>query len=402
MIDRLSNRDARRLFLTLHGLSEPVHRKMATADLNARIEQIGFVQVDSINTVERAHHMILHARNRTYRPKQLSQLLERDRSMFENWTHDASIIPSRYFPYWRPRFRKTAAHLQERWRKHRRPGFEAEVESVLDRISTSGPVMARELGGDQPKQAGGWWNWHPSKTALEYLWRTGALAVTRREGFQKVYDLAENVIPDEHRAHEPDDEETIEWACRSALERLGFASSGEIAGFWEAVSPAEAADWCRRNLGNGLRRVILEDADGSKPREVYANEDVFDRAAGSAEPLPTLRVLSPFDPMIRDRVRAKRLFGFDYRIEVFVPAAKRQYGYYVFPLLEGDRFVGRIDMKHQRQEDNALHVTGLWLEPGVRFGKARENALTAALDRMRRFGGADAVTFANGYLRDAK
>ena len=402
MTDRLSNRDARRLFLSQHGLTEPAHRKLSALELETRIQQIGFVQVDSINTVARAHHMILHARNRTFRPKQLTQLIERDRSMFENWTHDASIIPTEYYPDWRARFRKTGVRLRERWRKYRREGFEAEVDTILDRIAQSGPVMARDLGGDEPKRAGGWWNWHPSKTALEYLWRTGVLAVSRREGFQKVYDLTERVIPDEHRASEPDDEAAIDWACRSAINRLGFASSGEVAGFWESVSAAEAAKWCRENLGKGLRRIEVEGADGSKPREVFALEDVFERVAAVEEPLSGLRVLSPFDPMIRDRVRAKRLFDFDYRIEVFVPAAKRRYGYYVFPLLEGDRFVGRINMKHQRQEDGALHVTGLWPERGVKMGKARSRALEATLDQLRRFCDAEAVTFANGYLRDAK
>jgi uncharacterized protein YcaQ len=402
MTDRLSNRDARRLFLSQHGLTEPAHRKLSALELETRIQQIGFVQVDSINTVARAHHMILHARNRTFRPKQLTQLIERDRSMFENWTHDASIIPTEYYPYWRARFRKTGVRLRERWRKYRREGFEAEVDTILDRIAQSGPVMARDLGGDEPKRAGGWWNWHPSKTALEYLWRTGVLAVSRREGFQKVYDLTERVIPDEHRASEPDDEAAIDWACRSAINRLGVASSGEVAGFWESVSAAEAAKWCRENLGKGLRRIEVEGADGSKPREVFALEDVFERVAAVEEPLSGLRVLSPFDPMIRDRVRAKRLFDFDYRIEVFVPAAKRRYGYYVFPLLEGDRFVGRINMKHQRQEDGALHVTGLWPERGVKMGKARSRALEATLDQLRRFCDAEAVTFANGYLRDAK
>ncbi len=398
MTDQLSNRDARRLFLSRHGLSEPVHRKLTATQLEERIEQIGFVQVDSINTVARAHHMILHARNRTYRQKQLTKLIEKDRSMFENWTHDASIIPSQYFPYWRPRFRKTAARLRERWQKYRRPGFEAEAEAVLERISESGPVMARELGGDEPKQASGWWNWHPSKTALEYLWRTGVLAVSRREGFQKVYDLTERVIPEGHLADEPDEEAAIEWACRTAFARLGFATSGEIAGFWESISAAQAADWCRRNVGKGIRRIEVEALDGSKPREVFAVEDIFEQLEEVPDPLPVLRILSPFDPMIRDRVRANRLFGFDYRIEVFVPAAKRRYGYYVFPLLEGDRFIGRIDMKHLRQDGNVLHVTGLWLEPGVRFGKERGKALAAALDHQRRFCGADSVTFADGYL----
>ncbi len=395
----ISNRDARHLFMALHGLSEPAHAKLSDAALQAEIERIGFVQVDSINTVARAHHMILHARNRTYRPAQLTRLLEDHRSLFENWTHDAAIIPTRYYPYWRPRFRRTAIRLCEAWRKRRGPGFEAAIDSVRDRITATGPVRARDLAAGAPKQGAGWWNWHPGKTALEYLWRTGELAIARRDGFQKVYDLASRVIPDEHRADAPDapdDNAVIDWACRCALERLGFASPREIAAFWDTVSAAEAAAWCQRNLDKGVGLVRVEGADGAVSRDLFALEG----GAASVNPPPLiLRILSPFDPMIRDRVRAKRLFGFDYRIEVFVPAAKRQFGYYVFPLLEGDRFVGRIDMKHSRQDGNALRVTALWPEPGIRFGKQRTNALEAALDRTRRFCGADALVFENGYLR---
>ena len=399
MTDRLSNRDARRLFLNLHGLSEPVHRKLTDAELADRIERIGFVQIDSVNTVERAHHMILHARNRTYRPKQFERLLEKDRALFENWTHDASAIPTKFYPYWNHRFRLNAVHLRERWRKFRRPGFEQEAGSVLTRIATDGPVMARELGGEKPKNADGWWDWHPSKTALEYLWRTGALAVCRREGFQKVYDLTERVIPEAYRAEQPDKAETIDWLCRAALTRLGFATAGEIANYWETVSNPEAQEWCRANFGNGLRQIEIECVDVEKPRAVYAFGDVQDRLDEAPDPLPILRILSPFDPMIRDRQRAKRLFGLDYRIEIFVPAHKRQYGYYVFPILEGDRFVGRIDMKHRRQEDGSLHVTGLWPERGVKFGRARRRALDAALEHIRRLCGAEFVTFADGYFR---
>jgi len=385
--------------MALHGLSEPARRKLSAADLRTGIERIGFVQVDSIATVARAHHMILHARNPAYRPAHLTQLLESDRALFENWTHDAAIIPTRYYPYWRPRFRQTAIRLREAWRKRRRPRFEAALDSVRERIAVSGPLMARDLAGDRPKQSAGWWNWHPGKTALEYLWRTGELAITRREGFQKVYDLASRVIPDEFRDRELGDGAVLDWTCRSALERLGFASPREIAGFWDAVSVAEAAAWCERNRGHGVRLVRVEGADGTVSRDLFALEDGL-LAASVNPPPPILRILSPFDPMIRDRARAKRLFGFDYRIEVFVPAAKRHYGYYVFPLLEGDRFVGRIDMKQSRRDDNALRVAGLWPEAGLRFGKSRSRALESALERTRRLCGADAVVFTNGYLHD--
>lgn len=398
----IPNAAARRLFLHLQGLSGPPNRKLARAGLLGLVERLGFVQVDSINTVERAHHMILFARNQTYAKGDLVRLLERERALFENWTHDASIIPTAFYPWWERRFARDAARLRARWRHWHSGEFEHMLDDILAHLRAEGPAMSRHLRRQQDASAesvsGGWWDWHPSKTALEYLWRTGALAVDRREGFQKVYDLAERVIPAEYRAGTAGD--YVDWFCRGALDRLGIATTGEIAAFWDAVTPEEARAWCRERLGGELIEVEVEPADGSKPRLAFARPDILERIAAAPEPPGRLRVLSPFDPLIRDRARARRLFGFDYRIEVFVPAAKRTYGYYVFPLLEGDRLVGRIDMKCDRGE-GALRVTGLWWEPGVKPTAARRRALDAELDRQRKFAGAGRVEFAHGYLKGA-
>lgn len=395
----IPNRQARRLFLHLQGLSARPDRKLTRPGLLGLVERLGFVQVDSINTVERAHHMILFARNQTYRKDDLARMLERDRELFENWTHDASIIPTAFYPYWQQRFARDAGRLRARWREWRREGFEEMLDDILGHVRAGGPAMARHLRRPHDKSAEGWWDWHPSKTALEYLWRTGALAVCRREGFQKVYDLAERVIPAAHRTAaaggEGDSRAYVDWFCRGALDRLGIATAGELAAFWDAVTLDEAKAWCRERLGDELVEVTVEPADGSKPRLAFARPDILDRAAAAPEPPGRLRVISPFDPLIRDRARTRRLFGFDYRIEVFVPAARRTYGYYVFPLLEGDRLVGRIDMKCDRR-DGVLRVTGLWLEPGVRPTNVRRRALDAELDRLRRFAGADRVDYAGG------
>ena len=398
----IANTTARRLFLERQGLARAPHRKLSQEGLLDLIDQLGFVQVDSINTVERAHHQILFSRNQTYRQKQLARLHERDAAVFENWTHDASIIPTAFYPYWRPKFAREAARLRARWRKWRRDGFEEVLDQVLRQVTDDGPVMARDLGNGEKKNAGGWWDWHPSKTALEFHWRTGALAVARREGFQKVYDLTERVIPEAHRTHEPDDAEFVDWACRSALDRLGFATSGELAAFWALVTPDEAKRWCREKLEAGeIIEVLAAPADGGKPRAAYAWSDLPDRLDDVPEPPARIRTLSPFDPLLRDRNRAQRLFGFDYRIEVFVPEAKRRYGYYVFPLLEGDRLIGRIDMKHERQA-GVLRVKGLWLEPKVRRSRGRMDGIAAELERMRRFTAADRVAFDDGYLKSAE
>ncbi|MCR9136316.1 MAG: winged helix DNA-binding domain-containing protein [Alphaproteobacteria bacterium] len=398
-LPRLSNRNARRLFLDRHALAEQPSGPARGAALHVLIERLGFVQVDSINTVERAHHMILFARRQAYRPKHLKPLLERDRHLFEHWTHDASIIPVAFFPYWRLRFDRSSVRLRERWQNWRRDGFAEKFDEVLDQVRQHGPVMSSEVGADEERSKGGWWDWHPSKTALEYLWRTGALSVCRREGFFKVYDLTERVIPAVHVSVEPGMAETVDWACNAALDRLGFATSGEIAAFWETVTPAEAKNWCNSALKQGaLIEIEVDSADGSRPRRCYARPDVFACADEAPAPPGRIRILSPFDPALRDRKRTERLFGFHYRIEVFVPAHKRVYGYYVFPVLEGDRLIGRIDMKCER-DAGVLKVKAYWPEPKAALSKGRRQRLETALERMARFTGCERVDFAAGWER---
>ena len=394
----LPNAAARRLFLHLHGLGEVPAGPAKGADLAALIARIGFVQVDSIPTVERAHHMILAARRPAYRPPALKRLLERDRALFEHWTHDASILPVALFPVWQLRFARDADRLRDNWKRWFRDGYEARFDTILSRIARDGPVTSSDVGEGEARGRGGWWDWHPSKTALEWLWRTGQLQITRRDGFQKVYDLTERVIPQEHRLPCPPVDAVVDWACSSALDRLGFATPGEICAYWNAVTPQEARDWCKAELAAGrITEIAVEGADG-RHRHSLARRDVLARAADAAEPPARLRVLSPFDPALRDRARAERLFGFHYRIEVFVPEAQRRYGYYVFPLLEGAGLVGRIDMK-ARRDAGVLQVRALWPEAGVRFGAGRLARLEVELDRMARFAGCDRVGFDDGWLR---
>ena len=392
---RISNRAARRLFLDRHGLCRPPPGE----DLAGLVERLGFVQVDSIATVERAHHMILASRRRNYRPRQLDNLLERRRALFEHWTHDASVIPMSFYPYWRLRFRRDAEVLRARWRNWRRAGFEERFDDVLERIREHGPVMARDFEGGRQRAEAGWWDWHPSKTALEFLWRTGALAIARREGFQKVFDLAERVVPEAFLNIAPAEEETLDWACAGALDRLGFATPREIASFWDTASLAEARAWCARQHADTLVEVEVEGARPGQIRRLLARPDADEQAERAPEPPGGVRVLSPFDPLLRDRKRAEWLFGFRFRIEIFVPEAKREYGYYVFPLLEGDRLIGRIDM---RRKEGRLRVGALWPERGVRLGKGRMERIGRELDRIARFAGCDRTVFENGWIRETR
>jgi len=397
-LPRLPNAIARRLFLNKHGLASAPKGSGKGEDLATVIDQLGFVQIDSINTVARAHHMILAARRPAYKEKNLKHLLERDRHLFEHWTHDAAVIPTEFFRHWRLRFARDREHLINRWRDWHKNGFEGKFDDVLKQISDHGPVTSATVGEDEERSSGGWWEWHPSKAALEFLWRTGDLSVCGRDGFQKVYDLTERVIPPQHLNAGYDRDETVDWAARSALERLGFATSGEISAFWDLISPHEAKDWCQQALAAGTIIEIEVESVDAKPRKTFALPQTLETLDRLPEPPSRVRILSPFDPALRDRKRAERLFGFSYRIEIFVPEPKRRYGYYVFPVLEGDRLVGRIDMKALRAE-NRLHVRAYWPEEGVRAAKGRIAKLNAELERMARFSGVSNVTFEADWLR---
>ncbi|WGW04853.1 winged helix-turn-helix domain-containing protein [Tropicibacter oceani] len=395
---RLENALARRLFLHKHALSEAPTGPSKGADLLELIQRIGFVQVDSVRTVERAHHMILFARRASYRPAHLDPVLEPGKGLFEHWTHDASVIPTDFYPHWQLRFARDRDRMRTRWEKWQRNGFAEKFDEVLGHIRDNGACGSADVGGDEERSSGGWWDWHPSKTALEYLWRTGVLSVVRRDSFRKIYDLTERVIAADLLQHRPDEAETVDWLCRQALDRLGFGTPGEIAAFWDTLRPAEVKAWSDAALTQGeIVPIEVQGADGTW-RKCMSFPDVREQALAAPDPTGRLRVLSPFDPALRDRKRAERLFGFHYRIEIFVPAPKRIYGYYVFPLLEGDRLVGRIDMTAHRG-DGVLDITALWPEHGVQWGAGRQARLEAELARMARFTGLEGLRWADGWLR---
>jgi uncharacterized protein YcaQ len=390
---------ARRMLLGAQGLLDDPARRATPSALCKLIQQMGFVQIDSINTIERAHHLILFSRLPEYRSHMLARLLEDTRELFEHWTHDASAIPTPWFPHWRHRFerhrRKMTSHKW--WQMRMGPEPEKTIEMVMQRIRRDGPLLSRDFEHDRnnhqlPEDS--WWGWKPQKAALEHLWRTGELAVAKRINFQKVYDLTERVLPQSQRLPIPDLDEHIDWACRSALERLGPATPREIAAFWNAVDLAQARQWCEKTRQRGeIIEVRVEALDGSAPKPAFMLADRLARALR----LPSenqvdgdIRLLAPFDPALRDRHRTRRLFNFDYTLEAFVPARKRRYGYYVLPMLEGDALIGRLDPKFHR-ERGTVEVRGLWLEPRVKPTKARKRKIDAAVERLAEFVGASSI-----------
>lgn len=392
----ISNEHARALILARSGLSG-VRQEGGTAALAPLIRKLGYVQVDSIKIIERAHHHILYSRHTAYRPRHLDRLQAKVPALFEHWTHDSSLIPIEHYPHWSHRFARSKANVAD-WRE--RFGDNRVLKTVRSHIESKGPSRARDfahMGG----RTGPWWGWGPAKAALEYLWRIGELAVLERDGFEKIYDLAERRIPSSLRDEKPSRGDTMDWTCNEAIARLGAATPRMIADFWGHASIPEAAKWVEAEKKAGrLIDVVLHGAPGRRGFAAVARPDIEAELAKLPAPTSRLRVLSPFDPVLRDRARSERIFGFDYRIEIFVPGHKRKFGYYVFPLLEGARFVGRIDMKAERAKDR-LAVKALWMEPRLSLSKARQTKLENELARQARLGDVRDIVFPQSALKTA-
>ena len=305
--------------------------------------------------------------------------------------HDAAVIPVEWAPQWQHRFRRFAKARRERMDgRCGRESLGRVCGRVRRRIEAEGALASADFD-DPHHEAGGWWSWKPAKVALEYLWRTGPLAVSSRENFQKRYDLTERFLPDLHGARPVTRRAYVDWACREALDRLVTATPRELAHFWDDVTAPEARIWAEGAVRRGEAIAVeVASANGAKPVRAFAAVDWKERL-DRVPPAPEgLRVLAPFDPVLRERERAARLFGFDYRFEAFVPAKKRRDGYYVLPLFRGDRFIGRFDPKLDRAT-GTLRVRKLQLEPDVRPTKRLASEVDESLDRLRAWLGAERI-----------
>lgn len=370
---KLSNADARRLWIWTNALADT---PTGACDLMGIINRLGFVQIDTIRNVTRAHNHILWSRNQNYREGAVWDHL-RAREVFEHFTHDASLIAGDVLPHWGLRFERLGAnYARSEWSNS---GLAKEqIAQIVDRIRVEGALSTHAF--DTKSKSREMWARPPHKKALDQLWYAGDLATCHRENFVKFYDLAERVFPVHSRA---EDAVALDWLGRAAMDRISFGTQGEVQRFWDVMSAQEAKAWIAQN--DELVPVEVSCADGSSYSGV-AHPDIETRLKSAPAPTTRLRILNPFDPLIRDRIRLAKLFGFAYRNEMFVPKAKRIWGYYVYPLLEGSRFVGRMELKADRAK-GLLDVTGFWAEPGVRWGAARRGKLEAELARFGRFAG---------------
>ncbi|MEM8697486.1 MAG: crosslink repair DNA glycosylase YcaQ family protein, partial [Pseudomonadota bacterium] len=298
MVLTLSNRDARRLWLEAQGLAET---PVGTLDVLAIVRRLGFVQLDTIQAVARAHHHILWSRNQNYREPMLDRLLADDRAIFEHFTHDASVLPIETYPFWRRQFERLGAKTR-RWEKTRAMLDADGRAAIRQRIEEEGPLSTHAF--DTKAASKEMWARPPHKMALDHMWYAGELATSHRENFTKYYDIGERVIPDHVREAEVADEAQIDWLCRSALDRLAFGSEGDVMRFWGATALDEVKTWRKVRAGD-LVTVELRCADGGT-LAALAPADIEQRLANLSAPTSRLRILNPFDPAVRDRTLLAR------------------------------------------------------------------------------------------------
>ncbi len=359
-----------RLALAAQGLlqAQPYGRGLEGA--RKAINHIGYVQIDTISVVERAHHHVFFSRVPKFKPAMTNQMLI-DGDIFEYWAHAAAFLPIADYRYSLP-YKHTIKTGQTHWYKNKDKKLMSEL---MARIRSDGPIRSRDVETNTTKRAG-WWDWKPAKKALEQMYMEGDLMVSNREGFQKTYDLTERVLPSNVNSQMPDMDEFASHIVDQQLRCHGFAS---LKGLTYQRRNAELRKAVKALVNERLAQRTLEQVQ-------LSSGDVFILEAGALEcRLPRLNnrmlILSPFDNSVIQRERLKALFQFDYQLECYLPAAKRQYGYFSLPLLYRDEFIGRMDCKAHRKT-NLLEIKFLHLE---QHNYDKDSVITAFVDAITPF-----------------
>ncbi|WP_271270870.1 winged helix-turn-helix domain-containing protein [Aliamphritea hakodatensis] len=339
-VTALSLAQATKLVLRAQGLHKPLG-KGVKGTLEA-VSRLGYVQIDSISVIQRAHHHTLWNRVVGYHPEHLDTLIA-DKQVFEYWSHAAAYLPMRDYRFSLPRKQAIAAG-DKHW--FNRDDHGRLMQEIRARITAEGPLMARDF--EQPRKGtAGWWDWKPAKRALEQLFMEGELMAVERRGFQKVYDLAERVLPDGLDTSVPSEREYLEYLIRRFLSA-------------NALAKPEQCIYLLKGMQTPLKQAVAEMLEEGTLVSVDVSGESYLALAGIEEglrqrlPAGRIRILSPFDNLLIQRKRMQSLFGFGYQLECYVPEPKRQYGYFVLPIMFGSRFVGRMDVKAERKAGELL------------------------------------------------
>ncbi|NLR75212.1 winged helix-turn-helix domain-containing protein [Leeia aquatica] len=372
---------ARALHLAAQGLLAAPRRKARPADVLATIRRMALLQIDTISVVARSPYLVLWSRLGDYQQQWLDDALA-EGQLFEYWAHEACFLPIEDYGLLRHRMvdpEQLGWKSATQWRREH-PGV---VERVLQHIQHQGAMRSADFEQPEGHQAG-WWNWKPEKRALEVLFASGELMVARRQGFQRVYDLRERVLPGWQDAqHLQPVQDCKRQLVLQAVKALGVAHPGWVADYYRMGRlEAELQPSTLARQGLLLQATLAESGD-----TVYIHPDhaeLLDAALAGTLQARGTRILSPFDPVVWDRKRANALFQFDYRLECYTPAPKRQYGYFVLPILRNGALIGRMDAKAHRQQGR-MEVKALHLEAGVRASQGLARDLVRTLLEFARW-----------------
>ncbi len=375
----------RRLALSAQGLLQAQTDGRGLAGARKAINHIGYVQIDTISVVERAHHHILYSRVPDFKPAMTNQMLL-DRDIFEYWAHAAAFLPMADFRFSLP-YKHAIKSGQTHWYKTRDQPL---MDELLARIRADGPIRSRDVETNTTKRTG-WWDWKPAKKALEQMYMEGDLMVSDREGFQKTYDLTDRVLPSHVNTQIPSMTEFAAHMIEQQLRCHGLVS-------------LKGLTYQRRNAE--LRKAVkslVDDrlAEGTLAQVQVSSGEVFILETGALDrPFPPMNnrllILSPFDNSVIQRDRLKALFQFDYQLECYLPEAKRQYGYFCLPLLYRDEFIGRMDCKAHRKISQ-LEIKFLYLEQSDFDEDLVIAAFVEAITQFCHFQNCDSVSLTNAH-----
>ncbi len=383
--------EARNLILTAQGLGTNPVPLQGEAGTYETIQRLAYLQIDSISVVCRAHHHTLWTRQSNYIPENLNKLLAK-RLIFEYWGHAASYLPMQDYRYYLHRMERfkdpTDKRLNDRLERCRHL-----MTPALDRIREEGPLGASDFSKPKGYKSGVWWDWKPAKIALELLYCRGELMVSERRNFQKIYDLPERVLPTETNVTSPGKKETARFFITRALEALGIATANVIREYLRAPGKSETDMGLRKLMEAGIvASVRLEGCDG---RGYFALQSLLENALQIQPPEAQLHILSPFDNLVIQRRRLQQIFGIEYVLECYLPAQKRVYGYFVLPILWGDRFIGRIDAKAHRAA-RTLIIKNLVFEPGTGVNPAGLSGLSDKIKAFAEFNNCNNIVIEKG------
>ena len=363
--------------------SQLLHQKTSykgKSGLQQIIEQIGYVQIDTISVVERAHHHILWSRVHRYQPEWLRQL-EEERKVFEYWAHAASYLPMRDFRFSLIRKRSFTDGTSP-WLRYFKTDKNAKAY-IMDRIKAEGPLMSKDFkpkGKIKRAAVGMDWQANPMNMALRLLFMEGSIMVAHRKGFQKAYDLTERVLPEHVDRSIPSREHYIRHLIHRDVKAHGLVRETEI-GYLLKGTGKDVQKVLRSMLTQGDLLEIFVERAGAKP--FYTTPAQYE-ASHSLPARRALKLLSPFDNLVIQRQRTEELFHFKYILECYVPAAKRKFGYFCLPILKGNRLVGQIDLKADRKT-KILWIRNLWWEDWIKDRDKYTESLRKGLSEFQQF-----------------